>query len=94
MIIDNHSNDGLIDQLRISKHEKGLKAWYMHFFLITNHLIFGLLPAIPGVLLFFVKNLPFLSQGYIQLASYYLNLLRRETWLGMRSVNYPFKQLM
>ena len=74
--------------LYISKHEAGYKAFYMHLFLVVNNLLFGLFPAIAGILLFFVKSLLATSRAYFLLVSYYLNALRQDTWLSKRSVNY------
>ena len=74
--------------LYISKHETGLKAFFMQLFLVTNNLLFGLFPAILGVLLFFVKGLKVSSAIYLQLVGYYLNSIRHRTWLSKRSVNY------
>jgi len=72
----------------ISKHQKGGRAYYMHTFLILNHLLFGLLPAISGIILFFVKDLNVRTHIYFQLIAYYLNVLWSGTWLSRRSVNY------
>lgn len=74
--------------LYISKHEAGYKAFYMHLFLVVNNLLFGLFPAIAGILLFFVKSLSATSRAYFLLVSYYLNALRQDTWLSKKSVNY------
>lgn len=76
----------------ISKHEKGLKAFYMHTFLIFNNLLFGLLPAAVGVLLFFISSLNVISRTYFQLVGYYLNALKSGTWLSKRSVNYTSRR--
>jgi len=75
----------------ISKHEKGFKAFYMHSFLIVNNLLFGLFPAILGIIFFFIGKLNIVTHTYFQLLSHYLNVLRSGTWLSQRSVNYSSK---
>lgn len=72
----------------ISKHEKGSTAFCMHAFLILDNMLFGLLPALAGMFLFFNKDLNIISRIYIQLFGYYLNVLKSGTWLSTRSVNY------
>ena len=72
----------------ISKHEKGIKGFCMHLFLLVNNLLIGFVPAIIGIVLFFITGLFVRSQIYLRLVSYYLNSLRRGTWLSQRSVNY------
>lgn len=76
----------------ISKYEVGMKAIYMHTFLIMNNLLFGLLPAIVGTILFFSISLNVISRTYFQLAAYYLNVLTSGTWISKRSVNYNPKR--
>ncbi len=75
----------------ISKHEKGTYAFCLHFFLIINHLVLGIVPAIIGILIFFVNKFSALSQIYFKLLGYYLDSLFRGTWLSRRSVNYRFR---
>ena len=72
----------------ISKHISGLKAFYMHAFLVLDHVLFGLLPAIVGAIFFFISSLNVIALIYVQLLSYYLNVLRSGTWLSKRSLNY------
>lgn len=75
----------------ISKHEAGWKAFYMHMFLILDHILFGLLPAIVGAVFFFNRGLNVMMLTYFQLVVYYLNVLKSGTWLSRRSVNYISK---
>jgi GT2 family glycosyltransferase len=70
----------------ISKHERGLKASYMHLFLIFNNLFLGFFPAIAGLFFFFIKDLNVISHTYFRLVSYYFNVMHTGTWLSMRSV--------
>ncbi len=75
----------------ISKHEKGGRALYMHTFLVMNHLLFGLVPAISGFFFFFIGSLNVITRIYGHLLSYYLRALRSGTWLSRRSVHYSSK---
>ena len=72
----------------ISKHERGAYAFCLHFFIIINHLILGVVPAIIGILLFFVNRFSALSMIYFRIWGYYFDSLFRGTWLSRRSVNY------
>jgi len=76
----------------ISKHETGSKAFCMHAVLILNNILFGLLPAIVGSVLFFNRYLNMNSRIYVKLVCYYLNGLKSGTWLSKRSVNYNHRQ--
>jgi len=71
----------------ISKHESGTKALYIHIFLIFNNLILGLLPAIWGILFFYVNGLSAGSKIYARLVHYYWDVLRSGKWLSKRSPN-------
>ena len=73
----------------ISKHDLGIRASLMHIILIINSLLFGFIPAIAGIVFFFVKSLRTLSRIYIRLLQYYAIALRRGTWISKRSVNFP-----
>jgi GT2 family glycosyltransferase len=72
----------------ISKHETGLRAVYMHLFLIVNNLILGFLPAIAGTVFFFIKSLNTLSLTYFQLLLSYFNVLKKGTWVSKRALNF------
>ncbi len=76
----------------ISKHEAGWKAFYMHMFLILDHVLFGLLPAIAGVIFFFNSGLNVMTLTYFKQVSYYLNVLKTRTWLSQRSPNFISKR--
>jgi hypothetical protein len=73
--------------LYISKHERGQRAFTMHLLLVLNNMLLGLIPALPGVVLFFVKRLNVSSLIYFRLAGYYLNALKSGKWISVRSVN-------
>ncbi len=75
----------------ISKYEKYWWASCMHSLLILDSMLFGLLPALLGFLLFFVKKLNVYSHIYLRLVKYYLSVLKSGRWISERSVNYAVK---
>jgi hypothetical protein len=75
--------------LYLSKHETKRKLLFMHLILILNNMVLGFLPALLGVLLFFVKRIHVLSRIYLALALYYLKVMKSGSWMSERSVNYP-----
>jgi len=77
--------------LYISKHENEWKAFYMHMILILNSLILGAIPAILGVLLFFIKPLQVCTRIYLRLVEYYFNVAFSGRWLSVKSVNYSLE---
>ncbi len=72
----------------ISKHEDGMRAYYMHAFLIVDNVLFGFIPAMAGLFLFFVSDLNVIAQTYFKLVTYYLKVLRSGTWLSKRSPDH------
>jgi len=77
--------------LYIAKHENSWKAIPMHLILILNNMLFGIVPALVGLLLFPVKRLRVCLLVYLRLADYYLNALKSGTWMSVRSVNFGRK---
>jgi hypothetical protein len=72
----------------IAKHEKGGRKIYMQSFLLINNLVAGFIPAILGLILFFIKTLRINTLSYFSLVKYYMIALLHGTWLSPRSVNY------
>lgn len=73
----------------ISLHENGIKEVLIHTFLILNNLIFGFITAVPGLFLFFNKQLFTATRGYYKLLNYYFNAFLHDTWISPRSVMHP-----
>lgn len=63
----------------------------MHMILIVNNMVFGFIPAVLGIPLFFIRPLGIFSLTYFRLMDYYISVIPSGTWLGERSVNYPSK---
>jgi GT2 family glycosyltransferase len=78
--------------LFIAKHETRVSAFFMHFLLIFNNLLLGLLPALLGLVFFFVKQINVQTHLYIRLVTYYFDVLRSGVWLSKRSVNYTARE--
>lgn len=75
----------------ISKHVRRHSAFFMHLLLIINNLLLGLLPALVGIVFFFIPEINIYSQIYFKLAGYYLQTLKSGRWVSVRSVNYTKK---
>ncbi len=73
----------------ISLHENGIKEVLIHAFLILNNLLFGFFVALPGLFLFFNKQLQSSTKGYLKLLNYYFNAFLHDTWISPRSVMHP-----
>ena len=78
--------------LFIAKHETRESAFFMHLLLIFNNILLGLLPALSGLVFFFVKQINVQTHLYIRLVSYYFDVLRSGVWLSKRSVNYTARE--
>ncbi len=78
--------------LYISKHENEWCASCMHSLLILDSMLLGLIPALLGFLLFFIKSLNVYSHIYLRLVNYYLSVLKSGRWISERSVNYAVKR--
>ncbi|HEY5510865.1 MAG TPA: glycosyltransferase family 2 protein [Prolixibacteraceae bacterium] len=78
----------------ISKHENFGKAILMHTILILNNMVLGLIPALIGLPLFFVKSFGVNSLTYFRLMNYYLSVISSGTWLSHRSVKYPNQTIL
>jgi GT2 family glycosyltransferase len=72
----------------IAKHERKEHAFYMHLILILNNLVLGLLPALLGMIFFFVRRCNICTLTYFHLWGYYLDVLKTGIWISVKSVNY------
>lgn len=72
----------------ISKHENVGNAFLMHLILILNNMVFGFIPAVVGIPLFFFRPLSIYTLTYFRLMDYYMNVFPSGTWLSERSVKY------
>lgn len=78
--------------LYISKHEMQPNAFLMHLVLILNNMLLGIFPMIGGLIFFFIRGLRVNTGIYINLAGYYLGVLRSGKWMSKRSVNYALEE--
>jgi hypothetical protein len=79
--------------LYISKYENNWSASVMHLFLIVDNMLMSLIPALLGAVFFFVRKLNVFTHIYLNLAAYYLNVLKSGKWISRRSVNYDVKKV-
>jgi GT2 family glycosyltransferase len=78
--------------LYVSKYENNWNAFLMHSILIFYNLFLLLLPALMGVLFFFVRKLNVCTQIYLNLVNYYIGVLKTGKWMSRKSVNYGGNQ--
>jgi GT2 family glycosyltransferase len=78
--------------LFISKHETRSASFFMHLMLILNNLIIGLVPAVIGLIFFFVDRLNVQTHIYTRLVSYYFDVVKSGVWLSNRSINYSARE--
>lgn len=72
----------------ITKHSYGARKFVMQSYLIFNNLLFGLFPALLGIVLFFKPSVLVYTKLYIEIFRYYFGTIKNKTWLSPRSVNF------
>ena len=72
----------------LSRHYSGIHAAGLHLVVMTSVLLGKLVPALFGLIFFFVKRLNQYTHLYRRLLAYYLMLPFRRTWLSPHSVNF------
>jgi GT2 family glycosyltransferase len=80
VLISNH--------IYISKHNKGIKEFFLQLNLVLYNLLTGFPGAIGGLLLFFSPKLLSGAIIFVRLARYYFGALKRRSWISPRSVNF------
>jgi len=81
-------------EVRISKHVyvsrrfKGIKAGMLHTLCFLGGMVGKLIPALLGIPFFFNRKLQSYSRLYLRLVTYYLGVLKNQTWLSPRSPNF------
>ncbi|WP_194831081.1 glycosyltransferase [Prolixibacter sp. SD074] len=71
----------------LSRHYSGLSAAGLHVVVMISVLLGTLLPALFGLLFFFIRRLNQYTHLYRRLLAYYFLVPFRGTWLSPRSVN-------
>jgi len=74
--------------LYISKHISGIKKAFIQTFLVINNLLSLILPAVLGLIFFFVPKLFLRVYILTRLIAYYAGCLIRNSWVSPRSVNF------
>jgi len=72
----------------VQNHFKGLERFASQLLLVLNNLVIKLLLATLGIFLFFVPKMRLEQHIFAKIFRYYLQSLRRRTWLSNRSLNY------
>jgi len=72
----------------ISRNYNVFKAIILHSMVIIDNLIIGFIPFLLGLIFFYIKKVNLNTHIYFRMVMYYLNAIRRLTWLSPRSVNY------
>jgi GT2 family glycosyltransferase len=72
----------------ISKHLEGFRKVLAQILLVINNLVFGIINALFGIVLFFKPKLFVKTMVLAMLARYYIFALLRKTWRSPRSINY------
>ena len=76
----------------LSTHFKGLKRFLLLFTIVLNTFFSKLLMAIVGVFFFFIPKLKLNIYLFIALFMYYLQAMKKGSWLSKRAMNFPFKK--
>lgn len=72
----------------INKSQTGFVKILIQLFLVINNLLFGVLQAFLGIILFFVPKVYVRTLVFVRLLSYYPAAIFRSTWVSPQSVNY------
>lgn len=74
----------------IKKHFKGLKRAIFQIYLVIYNILGLLIPAVLGLLFYFIPELRVYFHLFIQLARYYIQSLIRRSWMpDSNSVDFP-----
>lgn len=79
--------------LYVSKHFSGINKVLAQTLLIIYNLIPGIIVALAGFVLFFIRKLFVRSLIILRLASYYSGVIFNRSWIGSHSVNYSRRPL-
>ena len=73
--------------LYIHKHLYGIERFLLHFLIITDNLVTGLIAAAFGLIFFFIPKFFVRVLIFFRLTGYYFHSLFRRSWVSRRSVN-------
>jgi GT2 family glycosyltransferase len=72
--------------LYIQKHLPGIERFLLHFLIIADNLVTGLITAAFGLIFFFIPKLFVRVLVFIRITGYYFHSLFRRSWVSRRSV--------
>jgi GT2 family glycosyltransferase len=73
--------------LYISKHKKGSERGLIQAFLVINNLLTGIIPALTGVILFFIPRIFVRTLIYGRLLQFYAGACIRRSWVSPRAAD-------
>ena len=73
-------------------HFKGFKRFWLLFAMVVNTFISKLLAAIIGLFFFFVPKLKLNIYLFLELLMYYVQAIKKGSWLSKRAMNMPFRK--
>ncbi len=76
----------------LATHFKGLKRFLLLFAVVVNTFFSKLLFAIMGVFFFFIPKLKLNIYLFLELLRYYIQAIKKGSWLSKRGMNFPFKK--
>lgn len=76
----------------IHNHFPPVQKLILHSLLITSELLEKIILSIIGIILFFIPKLKVNFLILKRLVKYYLNAIKRKTWISPRAENYPEKR--
>ena len=76
----------------LATHFIGLKRFLLLFALVVNTFFSKFLFAIMGVFFFFIPKLKLNIYLFLELLRYYVQAIKKGSWLSKRAMNFPFKK--
>jgi GT2 family glycosyltransferase len=75
----------------LSIHYSGLRSFLLHAMVIFNTLVIMLLPAIFGMIFFFINKPKLYRMIYLRMLGYYFKVLKSGSWLSEKSMKYKYE---
>lgn len=72
----------------LSIHFSGLKLWLLQVIVLFETLLIRLVPALLGILCFYIKRLALYRIIYFKMIDYYFSAIRYKTWVSPRSMRF------
>ena len=76
----------------LATHFKGLKRFLLLFAVVGNTFLSKFLFATMGIFFFFIPKLKLNIYLFLELLRYYVQAIKKRSWLSKRAMNFPFKK--